>query len=107
MILYIVCLVNISSYCEATLSLIFIDFSIELLLVVSTVPYRGPFKTSVYCFTKNATNLIIVTSFSISILIKNKSLEQIEAVVRRFSAEKMFLEISQNSQDNNYARVSF
>ena len=30
-----------------------------------------------------------------------------EAVVRRCSAEKVFLEISQNSQENTCARVSF
>ena len=30
-----------------------------------------------------------------------------EAVVRRCSVEKVFLEISQNSQENTYARVSF
>ena len=31
----------------------------------------------------------------------------IEAVVQRFSVEKEFLEISQNSQENTCARVSF
>ena len=30
-----------------------------------------------------------------------------EAVVRRCSVEKVFIEISQNSQENTYARVSF
>ena len=30
-----------------------------------------------------------------------------EAVVQRCSVKKMFLEISQNSQENNCARVSF
>ena len=30
-----------------------------------------------------------------------------EAVVRRYSVEKVFLEILQNSQENNCARVSF
>ena len=30
-----------------------------------------------------------------------------EAVVRRCSVKKGFLEISQNSQENTYARVSF
>ena len=30
-----------------------------------------------------------------------------EAVVQRFSVEKVFLEISQNSQENTCARVSF
>ena len=30
-----------------------------------------------------------------------------EAVVRRYSVEKVFLEILQNSQENNRARVSF
>ena len=31
----------------------------------------------------------------------------IEAVVQRFSVKKVFLEISQNSQENTCARVSF
>ena len=31
----------------------------------------------------------------------------LEAVVQRFSVEKVFLEISQNSQENTCARVSF
>ena len=31
----------------------------------------------------------------------------IEAVVPRWSVEKVFLEISQNSQENTYATVSF
>ena len=30
-----------------------------------------------------------------------------EAVVRNCSVEEVFLEISQNSQENTYARVSF
>ena len=30
-----------------------------------------------------------------------------EAVVQRCSVKKMFLEISQNSQENNLARISF
>ena len=35
------------------------------------------------------------------------TLQKSEAVVRRYSLEKMFLEISQNSQENTCARVSF
>ena len=35
------------------------------------------------------------------------NLLQKEAVAQRCSVEKMFLEISQNSQENTYARVSF
>ena len=31
----------------------------------------------------------------------------IEAVIQRFSVKKVFLEISQNSQENTCARVSF
>ena len=30
-----------------------------------------------------------------------------EAIVRRFSVKKVFLEISQNSKENTYVRVSF
>ena len=30
-----------------------------------------------------------------------------EAVVQRYSVKKVFLEISQNSQENNFTRVSF
>ena len=30
-----------------------------------------------------------------------------KAVVQRFSVKKVFLEITQNSQENTYARVSF
>ena len=33
--------------------------------------------------------------------------KMLEAVVRRCSVEKVFLEISQNSQENTCARVSF
>ena len=35
------------------------------------------------------------------------SLQGIEAVVQRCSVKKVFLEISQNSQENTCARVSF
>ena len=34
-------------------------------------------------------------------------IEKTEAVARRCSVKKMFLEISQNSQENTCARVSF
>ena len=34
-------------------------------------------------------------------------LERTEAVVRRYSVKKLFLEISQNSQENNFARDFF
>ena len=37
----------------------------------------------------------------------NLLLEEIEAVVRSCSAKKVFFEISQNSQENTCARVSF
>ena len=33
--------------------------------------------------------------------------ETLEAVTRRYSAKKVFLEVSQNSQENTCARVSF
>ena len=33
--------------------------------------------------------------------------DHLEAVAQRISVKKMFLEISQNSQENNCARVSF
>ena len=33
--------------------------------------------------------------------------EAVEAVVQRYSAEKVFVEILQNSQENTCARVSF
>ena len=35
-----------------------------------------------------------------------KRMQRIEADVKRCSVEKVFLEISQNSQENTYARVS-
>ena len=35
------------------------------------------------------------------------SLQLLEAVVQKYSVKKVFLEISQNSQENTYARVSF
>ena len=38
---------------------------------------------------------------------KNKEDWLIDAVVWRCSVEKVFLDISQNSQENTYARVSF
>ena len=34
-------------------------------------------------------------------------MKAVEAVVRRFSIKKVFLKISQNSQENTYARVPF
>ena len=34
-------------------------------------------------------------------------LERTAAVVRRYSVKKLFLEISQNSQENNFARDFF
>ena len=34
-------------------------------------------------------------------------MEHLEVVVQRFSVKKVFLEISQNSQENTWARVSF
>ena len=37
----------------------------------------------------------------------NKKVAWIEAVVQRCSVKKVFLEISQNSQENTCARVSF
>ena len=40
-------------------------------------------------------------------LFKGCSTKEAEAVVRRCSLKKVFLEISQNSQENNCARVSF
>ena len=38
---------------------------------------------------------------------KKNMLERTEAVVRRYSVKKLFLEISQNSQENNFARDFF
>ena len=43
---------------------------------------------------------------NMSLLLKPKN-KEIEAVVRRCSLKKVFLKISQNSQENTCARVSF
>ena len=45
--------------------------------------------------------------FPIKILIRELIQCFAKAVTRRYSVKKVFLEISQNSQENNCARVSF
>ena len=43
----------------------------------------------------------------IKVNVENGNVEGTEAVVRRCSAKKVFLKVSQNSQENACARVSF
>ena len=49
---------------------------------------------------------VCVGNYGFETLVKSK-LEKTEAVVRRSSVKKMFLKISQNSQENTCARASF
>ena len=52
-------------------------------------------------------NLIVILLTNNSSGSFTKDLEKVEAVVQRCSVKKVFLEISQNLQENTCARVSF
>ena len=52
--------------------------------------------------------MVIITKQRIAgIDYASRRYQKIEAVVQRYFVKKVFLEISQNSQENTYARVSF